>query len=545
MNGGREPVTLGAVMIVKNEELSLPGILSDIQGVVDEICIVDTGSTDRTVALAEAHGAHVHHFPWCDDFSAARNRSIEHAGSDYLIWLDADDRIDDTDRTALSALKKRLRKERDRAYTLRVLGCSSDTPDTLFHQTRIVPNRPGVRFEGRVHEQILPSLRRLGIRVEQTGITIRHTGYHDEQARITKARRNLDILRSEISDGMETANAHFFMAMACITLKEYEECLEHIHRARALRNDEDWLHFSFTVSAECLLRLGRPADAQAEIKSGLGLFPSSALLTFSLGRSYMEAGMYGEAATAFRKASTLPAIEDSYPSPPTLGPLALVLCGNALEKAGKTAEAIETYRLALASGADPKAAHQALGMALLKRGDVQASLGHLREAKALSARVDAPLWVSLARIHEYMRDEPSAHDLYTEVLRDDPSHGEALVGLLATSIGMNDVDSFFHALERLMTRTSTAFPDHEIESLEECAELCLAVGLRLREMGENNLAMRMAESAVRLDPSCASAFLLQADVYRDRGETARMAACLEEALKHGADRREVLERLQP
>ncbi|HOJ14679.1 MAG TPA: hypothetical protein PLT69_09330, partial [Deltaproteobacteria bacterium] len=105
--------------------------------------------------------------------------------------------------------------------------------------------------------------------------------------------------------------------------------------------------------------------------------------------------------------------------------------------------------------------------------------------------------------------------------------------------------SFFHALERLMTRTSTAFPDHEIESLEECAELCLAVGLRLREMGENNLAMRMAESAVRLDPSCASAFLLQADVYRDRGETARMAACLEEALKHGADRREVLERLQP
>ena len=116
--------TLGAVMIVKNEEERLGDILSDIRNVVDEICIVDTGSSDGTIALAESFGARIERFPWCNDFSAARNHSLACAKSDYLLWLDADDRIDEGSVKALLKLKTRLRPEKDRAYTLKILGRS-------------------------------------------------------------------------------------------------------------------------------------------------------------------------------------------------------------------------------------------------------------------------------------------------------------------------------------------------------------------------------------------------------------------------------------
>ncbi|HPC48155.1 MAG TPA: glycosyltransferase family 2 protein, partial [Deltaproteobacteria bacterium] len=266
-----EGTTIGAVMIVRNEETTLGGILSDIKGVVDEICVVDTGSTDSTVALAESFGARVHHFPWIDDFSAARNHSIACARSDYLIWLDADDRIDEASRQALLELKQRLKPQKNKAYMLKIIGCSEDMPETVSFQTRIVPNVRDVCFEGRVHEQILPSLRRLGIDIQQTGITIRHTGYHSPEQRRAKAARNLAILERELADGKDTATQYFFMAMAAIGLGEHERCLEYIENARKRRTNEDWLHYSHVISCECLFRLGRFQDAMAELERGTGL----------------------------------------------------------------------------------------------------------------------------------------------------------------------------------------------------------------------------------------------------------------------------------
>src|SRR5205085_8623718 len=79
--------------IVKNEEKYLRGCLESVQGAVDEIVVVDTGSTDSTIAIAEEFGAKVVHFAWTDDFSAARNVSLDHATGDWAFWLDADERL--------------------------------------------------------------------------------------------------------------------------------------------------------------------------------------------------------------------------------------------------------------------------------------------------------------------------------------------------------------------------------------------------------------------------------------------------------------------
>jgi tetratricopeptide (TPR) repeat protein len=82
---------LSLAMIVRNEEPRLGRCLESVRGLVDEIVVVDTGSTDGTVEVARRHGASVHHFEWCEDFAAARNESIRHATGDWIMWLDADD----------------------------------------------------------------------------------------------------------------------------------------------------------------------------------------------------------------------------------------------------------------------------------------------------------------------------------------------------------------------------------------------------------------------------------------------------------------------
>src|SRR5581483_8644381 len=83
---GRPRVSL--TMIVKDEEANLPACLQSVADLVDEVIVVDTGSTDATVAVAQRLGARVHHFPWVDSFAAARNESLQHATGEWVLWLD-------------------------------------------------------------------------------------------------------------------------------------------------------------------------------------------------------------------------------------------------------------------------------------------------------------------------------------------------------------------------------------------------------------------------------------------------------------------------
>ena len=91
-------------MIVKNEEATLAACLASVADLVDEMIVVDTGSTDRTRDVAGQGGARVVDFAWVDDFAAARNESIRHATGDWIFWLDADERLDEANREKLRAV---------------------------------------------------------------------------------------------------------------------------------------------------------------------------------------------------------------------------------------------------------------------------------------------------------------------------------------------------------------------------------------------------------------------------------------------------------
>jgi O-antigen biosynthesis protein len=157
---------LSLCMIVRDSARTLPAGLESIRPWVDEMVIVDTGSVDETPRIVESYGGRRFHFPWCDDFSAARNESLRYARGEWLFWMDSDDTIP-------PECGRRLRRLIDGPADPRVLGfvmqvhcrgggeCDPDI--TVVDHVKLFRNRPDLRFDGRIHEQVLPAIRRLGV----------------------------------------------------------------------------------------------------------------------------------------------------------------------------------------------------------------------------------------------------------------------------------------------------------------------------------------------------------------------------------------------
>lgn len=181
-------------MIVRNEEHCLERCLQSARPVADEIVVVDTGSTDKTVTIARSQGATVIRTTWKDDFSQARNISLEHATSDWILWLDADDVIPESSVKALLDLKTHTP---DRVFALWVRNEKPGGTGSDFMQARMFPNRTDLRFERRIHEQIMLSALRAGLTMETRKVLIEHHGYADTETVKQKSRRNIRLLLEE------------------------------------------------------------------------------------------------------------------------------------------------------------------------------------------------------------------------------------------------------------------------------------------------------------------------------------------------------------
>ena len=150
-------MTISLCMIVRNEEESLGRCLESIKDVVDEIIIVDTGSTDQTISIAERYTRKIYVFPWVDDFSAARNFAFSKATRQYCMWMDADYVLETADREALLRLKALLPEEVDVVMMRYHTAFEGEQPVFSYYRERIVRNSPQYRWEGRVHEAIVPA----------------------------------------------------------------------------------------------------------------------------------------------------------------------------------------------------------------------------------------------------------------------------------------------------------------------------------------------------------------------------------------------------
>ncbi|MEY4764652.1 MAG: hypothetical protein RI907_1325 [Pseudomonadota bacterium] len=183
--------TLALVMIVRNEARCLARCLASVQGLVDQMVVLDTGSTDDTVAIAQAAGAEVAHFKWVDDFSAARNAALALSRCDWALVLDADEtlRHTPTGLQALQALKQTAPTfvGRIAVHSSFGVGGTQQAPSWL---SRVLPR--GARFEGVVHEQVTGPWPRQDLPLEA-----RHDGYEPAQM-AHKGDRNRQLLEHAV-----------------------------------------------------------------------------------------------------------------------------------------------------------------------------------------------------------------------------------------------------------------------------------------------------------------------------------------------------------
>ncbi len=219
-------------MIVKNEAENLPPLLRSIEPLGVELVVVDTGSTDRTVAIAKEAGAKVVSWAWRSDFAAARNISLNHATCPWVLWLDADDRM------PFESLEKILqvaRSEPDRALSFLVKNTSDQgSTGSEFSQIRMFPNHPRLRFVGAVHEQVYPALVELGLPLEHSGILVHHTGYTDPETVRAKQARNRSILEHRVTHGEGGAIQWYQLATTMQDLGDIEEAEKGFRKSMAL-----------------------------------------------------------------------------------------------------------------------------------------------------------------------------------------------------------------------------------------------------------------------------------------------------------------------
>jgi glycosyltransferase involved in cell wall biosynthesis len=199
-------------MIVKNEDKFLKDCLESIREIASQIVIVDTGSTDGTRQIAEAFGAEIYDFAWNDDFSAARNESIKYAKGDWILWLDADERLLPESKAELLSL---LRHEPDPvAYIINIQNLLPDRKNyKLSSAHRLFINHKGIYFTGRIHEQVSNSLSLLRGGERECSVTLLHLGYAlDEEGQRVKNIRNRRLLERMVHEYPQNAYAHFTMA---------------------------------------------------------------------------------------------------------------------------------------------------------------------------------------------------------------------------------------------------------------------------------------------------------------------------------------------
>lgn len=240
--------TLSLCMIVKNERAFLGPCLNAIKTLVDEIILVDTGSTDRSGDIARIYGACVYDFDWCDDFAAARNVSLAKAHGDWILILDADEIIASRDHEVLKRIveapvsTKQAYSFQTRNYSNLANNLDWRANDGGYprHETglgwfptdkvRLFPRSDGIQFVYPVHELVDPSILAAGLTIVQCPVPIHHYGHVNETKNLRKARHYFDLGYAKLAQLGNNGVAIRELAIQAGQLGKWTEAIELWHR---------------------------------------------------------------------------------------------------------------------------------------------------------------------------------------------------------------------------------------------------------------------------------------------------------------------------
>ncbi|AYD39787.1 glycosyltransferase [Clostridium fermenticellae] len=218
-------------MIVKNEEKDLPRCLESIKNLVDEIIIVDTGSTDSTIDIAKNYGAKVYYFKWCDDFSRARNESLKYATKDWILIMDADDEFAQDDKQKFNELKDKLDVSKTYFFeTVCYFGMAKGNNISINLNPRLFKNNYGYSYKGVIHNQLINSDHPINGICES--IRIYHYGYLDNEIlNKKKNERNIKILKKEIEKDPQNKFNYFNIGTEYSSINDEKKALENYYKA--------------------------------------------------------------------------------------------------------------------------------------------------------------------------------------------------------------------------------------------------------------------------------------------------------------------------
>ncbi len=251
--------TLTLSMIVKNEEKYLKDCLESVKNIVNDIVIVDTGSTDRTLEIARGYNAKIYHFDWINDFSAARNYALQYSPGEWILYLDADERLDPL---SVKEVKRLINRSDKVGYFCTVKSVDNNKEHSIRY-VRLFRNSKEIKFTGKVHEQIVPSLNENNYKLIHSSILINHVGYDiTNTEKEKKANRNLEILLNEYNQNKSPYIA-YKIGQTYFLLGNYEQSTNYINDAISSSS------FSKELKADCYVYLSQIAFLREDYKSSL------------------------------------------------------------------------------------------------------------------------------------------------------------------------------------------------------------------------------------------------------------------------------------
>lgn len=367
---------LSLCMIVKNEEDCIGRCLDSVKDVVDEIIIVDTGSTDRTIEICNSYGADVVQFSWKDNFSDARNYGIERATGDWILWLDADEEVDKTERYKLRDSLYQDNYDLLFIHLVNYYGNDVDSDKVLnVEHSRLFRRDKNFRFVNKIHEtlnanEILKTPDELE-RIGRIPVKVYHYGYLNRAVdEKKKYERNIRMLKKELDEDNHSPWIHYHIGSEYYRINKFEEAFEHVNKSIV-----EFILAGYTppsmlykLKYSILISLGSFEGAWPGIEKAVALYPDYVDLQFYKGVILYYKDMVSEALEAFEHCIELGENNLKYLVMKGLGSFqAWYYKGLCFEKMGNIEEAIQAYQKSLSECHTLDAAREALNKLLDKQ----------------------------------------------------------------------------------------------------------------------------------------------------------------------------------
>jgi len=289
-------------MIVKNEAKNIGRCLKSIKDIANEIIVVDTGSADNTKEIAKEYGAKVYDFEWVDDFSKARNYSLEQATGDWILILDGDDEFEREDLfKLLDLINSKAGADIYVFNTICYVGSKPNRDKLMNVNIRLFRNKPDIRYQGRIHEGLRPASRDYVLQYRD--INIHHYGYLNDNVKDqNKRERNVRIIEQQLKEDPGNAYFMFCMGNEYFALNELKKALEYFLPSYQNCNIEDIYRPKLMIRIIMAYRvLNRQNEALRYAEEALRDYPRFTDAEFLKGEIYHRMNQTTKAIKSFER----------------------------------------------------------------------------------------------------------------------------------------------------------------------------------------------------------------------------------------------------